>query len=336
MHTFTPTPRRGGTDTRRLFADTFRRQILALETGRAQIRIPQTRELYQRLPEMAYHFKPELFVQLAGTTDFRFPNQAFTLAPNEICVMPRGVPHAETARHDSGSFENVVVCFYNETVAIHVAHELSPGKPGVDDIHFFTTDFYGDLVEYLNRIDELRFRAPEVSATAIKGLLLAEFSLLLAVVEERTPQRFSETERVFRCQWLIRNNLDDPELGVAGLAAELRCSPGHLSKVFQEEVGEKIVEHINRLRLQSAIEALRSSQLSVKEIAAACGYQGANYFARVFRQSTGRSPHEYRQDLHRVACALEKQPKAVFHDHDEFGFALKPEVMAAATVQTAR
>lgn len=74
----------------------------------------------------------------------------------------------------------------------------------------------------------------------------------------------------------------------------------------------------------------------MKEIAAACGYQGANYFARVFRQATGRSPHEYRQDLQRVACALEKQPKAVFYDHAEFGFALKPEVMAAATVHGAK
>jgi AraC-like DNA-binding protein len=191
-------------------------------------------------------------------------------------------------------------------------------------------------VEYLNRIGELRFRAPAVSTTAIKGLLLAEFSLLLALVEEQTPQRYSETERVFRCQWLIRNNLEDPELGVAALAAELRCSPGHLSKLFHQETGERIVEHISRLRLQNAIEALRATTLSVKEIAVACGYHDANYFARVFRQSTGRSPQEYRMDLQRVTCALEKQPKAVFHDHEEFGFALKPEVMAAATVQTGR
>jgi len=338
MNTFVPTPRRGGADTRRLFATTFRAQISALEKGRARIRIPQTRELYLRRPGMAYHFRPEMFVQLAGFTDFTFPDGGFTLGSGEICVMPRGVPHGEVARpaSDGAAFENVVVCFYNETVAIHVAHELLAGRPAVDDIHFFTTDLFNDLVEYLNRIDDLRFRAAEVSATAIKGLLLAEFSLLLSLVEQQMPQRFSETERVFRCQWLIRNNLDDPELGVASLAAELRCSPGHLSKLFHDEVGERIVEHINRLRLESAIEALRNTTLSVKEIAAACGYEGANYFARVFRKATGSSPHEYRHDLQRVACALEKQPKAVFDDHEEFGFALQPDVLAKATVEAGR
>lgn len=285
---------------------------------------------------MAYHFKPELFVQRGGRTVFSFPNEGFELGPNDTCVMPRGVPHGEMARAGAEPFENVVVCFYNDTVAIHVAREMAHGKPGVKDIHFFTTVFYNDLAEYLNRIGELRFRAPKVSATAIKGLLLAEFSLLLALVEEHTPLRFSETDKIFRCQWLIRNNLENPRLSVAGLAAELRCSPGHLSKMFQRETSERIVENISRLRLHNAVEALRSTTLSVKEIAAACGYDDANYFARVFRQSTGRSPHEYRLDRQRVACALEKQPKAVFHDREEFGFALRPEIMAAATVQTAR
>lgn len=336
MNSFTPIPQRGRDDSRRIFAESFRNQIVALESGRAKVKIPQARELYVTRPGMAYHFKPELFVQRGGETAFTFPDETFALAPGDVCVMPRGVPHAELARRGATDFENVVVCFYNETVAIHVAREMAPGRPGVADIHFFTTDLYGELVEYLNRIGQLRFRAPAVSATAIKGLLLAEFSLLLALVEEQTAQRFSETERVFRCQWLIRNNLEDAELGVAGLATELKCSPGHLSKLFHHETGERIVEHISRLRLQNAIEALRTTTLSVKEIAVACGYHDANYFARVFRQSTGRSPHEYRLDLQRVACALEKQPKAVFHDHDEFGFALKPEVMAAATVQVAR
>lgn len=332
MNTFSPTPRTRSDDTRRLFSDTFRAQIAALEAGRCRIRVPQTKDLYSKHPGMAYHFKPELFVQRTGTTEFLHPDQGFVLHPGEVCVMPRGVPHGEVARPDQRPFENVVVCFYNETVAIHVAHELEPGRPGVDDIHFFTTDLFDTLVEYLNRVDDLRFRAPKVSATAIRGLLLAEFSILLALVEEQAPQRFSETERVFRCQWLIRNNLADPELSVASLAAELRCSPGYLSKLFQDQVGERMVEQINRLRLRNATDALKNTRLSVKEIASACGFQSANYFARVFRQAMGRSPNEFREDLLRVGCALEKQPKAVFFNHEEFGFGLAPRVMNSATV----
>lgn len=338
MISFLPATRQGAKiDARRIFIETFRRQVGLLEAGKARIRIPATRHLFERHPQMQYHFKPELFIQLGSETEFFFPDQRFVLGPGEICVMPKGVPHGEIVRNTGGKpFENVVVCFYNETIAIHVAHESPPGHPIVDDIHFYTTDLYHELVEYLNRASELRFHDRTACATAIKGLLLAELSLLLAIVEEQGAARYSQSERIFRCQWLIRNNLHDPELGVESLAAELRCSPGHLSKLFHRETGERIIEYLSRIRLGNAIDAIRHTPLSVKEVATACGFNDPNYFTRVFRKATGRSPVQYRAELHQVASHIEREPKAVYFDREEHDFGLRPEVMARAEVKATR
>lgn len=336
MISFLPARAGAKIDARRLFIETFRRQIALLESGKARVRIPETRHHFERHPGMQYHFKPELFIQLGGETEFFFPDQRFVLGPGEICVMPKGVPHGEIARATNKPFENVVVCYYNETVAIHVAHESPPGHPIVDDIHFFTTDLFPELVEYLNRASELRFRDRAACATAIKGLLLAELSLLLALAEEQDASRYSETERVFRCQWLMRNNLHDPDLSVESLAAELRCSPSHLSKLFHRETGERIVEYLTRIRLANAIDAVRHTPLSVKEIAAACGFNDPNYFTRVFRKATGRSPVQFRAELQHVASHIEREPKAVFYDREEHDFGLRPEVMAKAVVKVSR
>lgn len=334
MNAFRPSRRGSPADLRRLFAETLRRQVARLEAGRAAVHIPRTRHLFERLPDKAYHFKPELFIQLTGETEFILPDQRFVLGPDELCVMPRGVPHGEIARgRDGKPFENVVVCYYNDTVAIHVANESPPGRPAVDEIHFFATALYPDLVEYLNRAAGLQLADRAACKTAVKGLLLAELSLLLALVEEQAADRFSETEKVFRCQWLIRNNLHDPELGLETLAEELACSPSHLSKQFHRETGERIVEYITRIRLANAIDAIRNTPLSVKEIATACGFNDPNYFTRVFRKATHRSPVQYRAELHRVASAIEGEPKAVFYDHEERHFGLKPEVMAKAEVR---
>jgi AraC-like DNA-binding protein/mannose-6-phosphate isomerase-like protein (cupin superfamily) len=337
MISFLPTRQGNRIDVRRLFIETFRKQVALLEAGKARIRIPETRHVFDRYPQMQYHFKPELFIQLGGETEFVFPDQRFVLGPGEICVMPKGVPHGETVRSVGGkAFENVVVCYYNETVAIHVAHESPPGRPIVDDIHFFTTDLFPELVEYLNRAGELRFRDRAACATAIKGLLLAEFSLLLALVEEQDATRYTESEKIFRCQWLIRNNLQDADLSVETIAAELRCSPGHLSKLFHRETGERLVEYITRVRLANAIDAIRHTTLSVKEVATACGFNDPNYFTRVFRKVTGRSPVRYRVELHQVASRIEREPKVVYFDREEHGFGVRPEVMARAEVKVTR
>ncbi len=322
--------------TRKLLAETFRRQIAALERDRLCWHVPVCRELFETRAGMQYHFKPELFVQLGGSTEFTVPGHTFSLEPGQVCVMPKGVPHGEDARDGQRPFENVVVCYYNETVAIHVAHAAADRRPVVDDICFFTSEFFADLVEYLNRVALLRSRTTEAAAKAIKGLLLAEFSLLQGIVESDDAAFFSDTDKVFRSQWLIRNNLQDPKLGVDLIAAELRCSSNYLSKLFHREVGERVVEYINRIRMQNAIEAVRHTTLSVKEIAGVCGFNDPNYFARVFRKATGQSPGELRRCQHQLASAMESDPKVVYADHVERGFGLRPDVMAKAEVRVTR
>jgi AraC-like DNA-binding protein len=211
-----------------------------------------------------------------------------------------------------------------------VAHADRNGRPIVDDIFFFTTKLFDALVSYLNQIGELHAHANRGSETAIKGLMLAELSLLRGIVEGQDAGMYSETERVFRCQWLIRNNLDVAELGVESLATELRCSAAHLSKLFHEETGERITEYITRIRLGNAVEAMRHSGMSVKEIAVACGFNDPNYFTKVFRKATGRTPVQFRTDLRPIACSLDKDPKVVYHDHQEHNFGLRPQVMEKA------
>ena len=331
MVTFRPSGRLGSkSDLRQLFERILKRQLAALEKGACPIRVPHSRHLYERRPNMAYHFKPELFIQTSGSTEFFFPDDHFELEADSICVMPKGVPHGEVAHDKGATFENIVACYYNETVSIHVAHRGPSGLPTADDICFFATHLFSDLVGYLNRIGELAHEGGKASRTAIKGLLIAELSLLLSLVERPAVELFSETERVFRCQWLIRNNISDPDLGVESLAAELHCSPDYLSKVFHQETGDRIIEYITGVRLRNATDAIARTPLSVKEIAAACGFNDANYFTRVFRKMTGRTPIQYRQDLNRAACTIEDQPKAVYFDRVERGFALKPQVMAKA------
>jgi two-component system response regulator YesN len=50
------------------------------------------------------------------------------------------------------------------------------------------------------------------------------------------------------------------------------------------------------VRVNRAKFMLQSYRMSVKEIAATCGYSDAAYFCRVFRKVTGLTPMQYRTD----------------------------------------
>jgi transcriptional regulator GlxA family with amidase domain len=73
-------------------------------------------------------------------------------------------------------------------------------------------------------------------------------------------------------------------------------SPSHLRALFHRHLAVSPSEHQVRLRLDLAAKLLRSSYLSMAEVAAAVGWQDANYFARRFAQFHGKRPRAWRQE----------------------------------------
>ena len=69
----------------------------------------------------------------------------------------------------------------------------------------------------------------------------------------------------------------------------------YLSKLFKEEKGETFINFISGKRLEKARQLLAETELSIKEITAAVGYNDQNYFSRIFKSKYGLSPKEYRK-----------------------------------------
>jgi AraC-like DNA-binding protein/mannose-6-phosphate isomerase-like protein (cupin superfamily) len=72
-------------------------------------------------------------------------------------------------------------------------------------------------------------------------------------------------------------------------------SRSNLMRVFRRATGQPPIEYLIRLRIQRAMELLRSTMLPVTEIAMQVGFNDSNYFTRCFRKAAGQSPRQYRQ-----------------------------------------
>jgi AraC family transcriptional regulator len=85
--------------------------------------------------------------------------------------------------------------------------------------------------------------------------------------------------------------------------SQIAClSPYHFHRIFREEIGESLYEHIKRLRLEDAAFKLKHSDNSIDKISAEAGYERNTSFSRAFRQHFGQSPRRYR-----VAWQLENE-----------------------------
>lgn len=73
-------------------------------------------------------------------------------------------------------------------------------------------------------------------------------------------------------------------------------SRSNLMRVFREAAGVAPIEYLLRLRIQKAMKLLRSTDLSVTEIALQTGFNDSNYFTRQFRKTAGCPPAKYRKE----------------------------------------
>ena len=82
---------------------------------------------------------------------------------------------------------------------------------------------------------------------------------------------------------------------LAKIARIAKTSPNNLLRLFKAATGESPIDCLIRIRLQRAAEMLVSSDLSVTEIAFACGFHDPNYFTRRFTLFFHQSPRDHRK-----------------------------------------
>ena len=101
-------------------------------------------------------------------------------------------------------------------------------------------------------------------------------------------------DRIGRSIAYMIEHLDEP-LQVSTLAAQASVSPSHFFALFKRQTGTAPIDFFIHLRMNHARQLLGSTCSSVKEVAAAMGYDDPFYFSRVFKSVHSIAPAEYRR-----------------------------------------
>jgi AraC-like DNA-binding protein len=84
------------------------------------------------------------------------------------------------------------------------------------------------------------------------------------------------------------------ELSAETVAEMLNMSYSKFRKVFKQFTGFAPNQYIMELKIKESKELLTKTQLPVKEIAYAVGFENTDYFCTFFKNKTNYSPGEYR------------------------------------------
>lgn len=85
------------------------------------------------------------------------------------------------------------------------------------------------------------------------------------------------------------------DLSLADLAAFLHQHPNYVSRRFRQTFGCTFSEYLLAERMRLARSLLLETDLNVRQIAEKTGYTDPDYFAKLFRRSTGVTPSAFRK-----------------------------------------
>lgn len=124
---------------------------------------------------------------------------------------------------------------------------------------------------------------------------------LISYVNENAPgmERYLDDYRK-----LSKNNMRDilayidanltKSMKLEDIARHFFMSPPYFSLQFKKCTGTKFSDYIKKLNLEKAAEYLKSSVLSISEVADMVGYQDTKHFSKIFKERFGIIPSEYK------------------------------------------
>lgn len=125
-------------------------------------------------------------------------------------------------------------------------------------------------------------------------------SLIISLLQMFAPQangqvNISENSSSLLAQakLFIKDNLAN-DLKLSHVANHLHISGRHLSRIFVSELGINFSKFVQKERMKRAATLLKTTDLSIKDIARETGFMDVHYFTRVFTDTMREPPGRFR------------------------------------------
>jgi DNA-binding response OmpR family regulator/nitrogen-specific signal transduction histidine kinase len=131
---------------------------------------------------------------------------------------------------------------------------------------------------------------------ARRRLLLQRYANLTQPPVASDAREFTlEDNFIIRMRDALERHYNDADFSVDTICREMAMSRAQVHRKLSALTGRSTTEFINTFRLEKARQFLLSSNLNISEIAFQSGFNDPKYFSRLFSETYGLSPSDFRK-----------------------------------------
>lgn len=157
------------------------------------------------------------------------------------------------------------------------------------------------IAPYAGQLDALVLQLALAAETFMRGTTLYKETMSRALAAQlvqtvrplvHAPARI-EDNRLRRVIDYIHDNLSD-DLALEELASLAAMSPFHFSRAFKSATGSSPLQYVIACRIDFAKVLLKTTKLTIAEVAHRCGYEDPGRFSQHFKRRIGARPSTFR------------------------------------------
>ena len=255
-----------------------------------------------------FHTYFEAFYVYEGTCEHKINNTQKTLRMGDFCIIPPGTSHTISVQNQSviivlilssqvieNTFRNPT--YYKDNVLSSFFLRNINFSGGIDYLMFHT----GNDVELKDILIQMMLestnRYPEYDAvlSAYFSLFFAKLLRFYENTVELPEQDAKRSAAAYELTTYIQKHHRD--ITLQQLADRYHYSPQYTSRYIKEVSGKTFREILIDARMKHAISLLKSTSLTIAEIAYQVGYDNTENFTRAFNQRYEKTPTAYRKGL---------------------------------------
>lgn len=213
-----------------------------------------------------------LSFRVRGSANYEHADQKYRVEKNDILFVPANYDYVITANKDE---EVLVVHFFIENSSFSKMEIFKPLNPDV---------FYRLFTEM-----------SEVWRTKSVGYQSRLLSLFYKICEQIAVQENKRSlllkpVKLQEALTYLHENFTSPETTVESVAKYVGASTVYLRKLFHESVKQSPLQYLNGLRIDYAIDLLKTGYYTIDEISNLSGFNDPKYFSVLYKKRTGELP----------------------------------------------
>ena len=240
------------------------------------------------------HLRIEINYVKKGSCIIRLENESIGFKENEIMIISSNVPHFFEAGSEGATLMQLE--FLPEVFSRFDSHEQRV-MPELTPVTIFSEE--NRLIKIVNNVRIMRAVQRIVNELSSQNeyyqhLVVMYYAELLILIYRHMDEAYlpiCSNESLKKAIYFIRDHYQS-DISIHEVAQYSGIGERYLRKLFANHLSLSPLDYLNQVRINKAIELLRNTEMSIKEVSFSCGFKSPQYFSRMFKQQVGITPRE--------------------------------------------